>query len=314
MLSNLHIEELKNGSIEWIHVPRAHTKEIQALRKRFSFHAVDLEESLPPLQRPKIVHRDGYLFMILLYPVFDRDTQSVFSSEVDFFISPNRLVTINSNDHIPALRRLFDACTKTRVRSKKEQALLTGTVPSLLYTLLNELLQETFRMLIHVRQDIDAIEARLFNGHDARLIEEILRVKTNIVNIRQALQGHKTVVNDLITSLSHDPATRRLTEYYTHLLDETKELWDNLQLQRETIDALHQANESLLNVRMNEIMRTLTMLSVLTFPLTLIAATFAMRTKNMPIVDLDGSFWIILGLMFGVVGVMFLFFKKKKWL
>ena len=80
------------------------------------------------------------------------------------------------------------------------------------------------------------------------------------------------------------------------------------------MDALHSTNQSLIDFRINEIIKTLTIFSVIVFPLTLIAAIFGMNAANMPIVGSPYGFWIILGLMASGTICMLFYFKRRKWL
>ena len=81
------------------------------------------------------------------------------------------------------------------------------------------------------------------------------------------------------------------------------------------VEALEYTNDSKLSYKMNDVMKTLTIFSVILFPLTLLAAIFGMNiTHGMPFVDNENGFWIIIGFMvLGTVG-MFGFFKKKRWI
>lgn len=298
----------------WVHSSSNQKREIAALGKRYGFLSLDLQETLPPLQRPKLVVRDGYLFMILLYPVFNRKTGTVFTSEVDFFISQNRLVTIN-NDGLVPLAELFEACKKTnQVKDGNGKLCMVGDVSHLLYSILSELLEGIFPMLIHINNDMDALEERLFRDYERGMIQELLRVKTNVVNVRKAIQGHKAVIRQLIEASTQKYQTQELESYFQKLVEQTKEIWDMLELQRDTINALHETNASLIDYRINEIMKTLTIFSVIVFPLTLLAAIFGMNATAMPFVNDPNGFWYILGLMICGAFGMLLYFKKKKWL
>lgn len=309
------INIVKNGKpLEWVHVSDNGKKEIAWLARRFHFHPIDLQNVLPPLQRPKLVERDDLLFMILLFPIFDRKTRTITSSEVDFFISRERLVTVNV-DGLAPLARLFDACRKSDASSvKKHHACMTGDVTHLLYSILNDLLEDISPMLLHLSADIDVIEERMFRDFEKDLIYELLRVKTNIVNVRKAMQGHKSVMRQLIRSSSSRFPVGELQAYFERLVEQTKEIWDTLELQRNTIDALHETNASLIDYRINEIMKTLTIFSVIVFPLTLVASIFGMNAVNMPLVDLRYGVWIILALMTVSALGMLLFFKRKRWI
>lgn len=105
-----------------------------------------------------------------------------------------------------------------------------------------------------------------------------------------------------------------IKKYYESLVEDSKRLWEQLDNQREMIEVLNSTNESLLNNQMNLVMKTLTIFSVIVYPLTLLAGIFGMNAINMPFVKQENGFWIILSIMLiGSLGMVF-FFHKKKWL
>ncbi|MFA5935252.1 MAG: magnesium transporter CorA family protein [Patescibacteria group bacterium] len=301
------------GDLEWVFVSDNQKREITALRRSFGIHPLDLKAVMPPLQRPRMVEREDYLFMILLYPRFDRKTRTIYSSEVDFFITPTRIVTVNP-DGLAPLTSLFESFQRTSKEHARVNSAASTTSLSLLYSILTELEEDIFPMLVHLSTDIDEIEARLFRDFEKNLIQELLRIKTNVVNARKSIQAHKTVLRQFMRSAEGRFPMKKTEPYFARLVEQTKEVWDALDVQKDTINALHEANASLIDFRINEIMKTLTVFSVIVFPLTLIAAIFGMNTQDMPLINHPYGFWVILGLMIlGVIG-MLLFFKKKKWL
>ena len=98
-------------------------------------------------------------------------------------------------------------------------------------------------------------------------------------------------------------------------MENSKRFWENLEIQKEMVEILNNTNESLLNNRLNDIMKTLTIFSVIVFPLTLLAAIFGMNTmEGMPFINNPNGFWIIMAMMmFGCLG-MLIIFAKKRWL
>lgn len=299
------IQEFKTKNFSWINVTNNGKKEINYLKEKFGFHELDLKDCLPPLQRPKLVVRPDYLFMILLFPVFDRKTRVIHASEVDFFITKKTLVTVNTNELVP-LREIFARC-----QSKKEKH---ANPTDLLHEILHELLISCFPMLVHISTDIDNVETQLRSEFEKGTITEILRIKTNIVNFRKAMQPHKQVIRSLIAEAPKFFPTQKMKIYFENLVNDTKEIWDLLDNYKETIDALHGTNASLIDFRINEIMKTLTIISVIVFPLTLLAAIFGMNTLGMPLANHPYGFWIILSsMLFGALGLLW-FFERKKWL
>lgn len=299
------IREKSNTLMQWVHLERTSDKELRVLQDDYGFHPVDVSEVPPPLQRPKVVHREGYIFMILPFPLFDYRTRIIRASEVDFFIAKGRLVTVNP-DGLPAIQQVFN---RFAVKGAKNQ-----NVAHVLLDLLNTLLEAQFPMLVHLSQDIDEIEQGLFKADQREVILELMRIKTNIVNVRKAMQGHKKVIRMLMAEADGVLPLARLTDYYNRLVDYTKEIWDTLEVQRDTIDALHEAHASLLENRTNEVMKTLTVFSVIIFPMTLVATLFAVRLDGMPWHGDPWGFFKLSATLVVLALLMYLYFKRKRWI
>lgn len=305
MLPPKTIKIFKTKNFQWVNVTKNSEKEVKYLEKEFNFHPLDLKDCLPPIQRPKLINRGNYLFMILLFPVFDRKSKIIHASEVDFFIAPKKIVTVHTNELTP-LQDIFLKCERKNLKCNNPAVLL--------HQILNELLTGCFPMLVHINTDIDNIEEKMRAEFEKGTITEILRIKTNIVNFRKTMQPHKQVIRSLLANASNFFPTKELSAYFDNLVNYTKEIWDLLDNYKDTIDALHETNVSLIDFRINEIMKTLTIFSVIVFPLTLLAAIFGMNTQGMPLVDHPYGFWIILTMMlFGALGLLW-FFERKKWL
>lgn len=307
---SLAIERVMTDGIEWVHLSDNRPEEMRELTKRYGIHPIDAQDILPPIQRPKVVRRADYVFMILLYPRFDDVTQAVYLSEVDFFLSPTRLITVNTDD-LPRLRQRFVSYLQT---SRQKNVCAIGTTTQLLYSILDDLLNDAFPLVLQLSAHSDAIEQRLFQDFEKDLIQDLLRVKTNIVNVRRSIQGHKHTLRTLIVQSKGLLPFDELQTLFERLIEQNKEIWDVLEIERETINALHETNASLIDYRINEIMKMLTIVSVILFPLSLIASIFGMNAINMPVVNSPYGFWIILSLMAVGVASMLLIFKYKKWL
>ncbi|MFH1621241.1 MAG: magnesium transporter CorA family protein [Patescibacteria group bacterium] len=302
-------QSLEHGNYEWIHLTRNQPQDIDYLKRKFSFHPTDLRDTLPPLQRHKLVIRDEYLFMILLFPIFNRKTRIVTSAELDFFILPQRLITINDGS-LPVVESLFAEIRKDK---KRKAGIFEDGVTGLVHEIINAQFDELFPMLVHVSSDIDEVEKDLFKSDQSSTIIEVLRIKTNIVNIRKAMQGHKRVIRELINKgVKKVPVIRKAG--FEDLIERSKEFWDTVELQRDTINALHETHSSLIENRTNDIIKTLTMFSVIIFPMTLVATLFAMDVGGMPFKNEPYGFFLVLFFLALVAFGMFAFFKKRRWI
>jgi magnesium transporter len=306
-----NLNEIQNNGLLWVNVTQSEEKVLRALQKRFQFTDQEITESLPSFQRPKFVKRDNYYFLVLHFPVFDRKTRRLGFAEVDFFLNGSSLITVH-NGSLAVINDFFSSCQK---KSDFKATYFNGTSAHLFFELLNRLLESIFPILLHVNDDINSIDKILFTKTpDRKMAEEILRLKTNVVTFRRAMQGHKIVLEHLVRNGGRELDLQSRQVYINNARDHVTEIWHTLESQKESVDALHETNESVVSLRMNEVMRTLTIISVVTFPLTLVATVFAIHAGGTPFLDNPFGFAIISIVIFIGALLMFSVFKIKKWM
>lgn len=304
------IHQLHHNGVTWVNVGTPGVRELDHVGSTFPFLPQDVKECLPPSQRPKLIERKNYLFAILQFPVYDRETRKIGSSEVDFFATQRELVMVHESKLEP-ISTLFDLCT----HSTSSAAEYVISPIHLLTVILEQLFDSLSPMLNHLSLDIDAVEQKLFDGHNREVINEILIVKRNIANFKKIMQAHKAVIEDLVYSSNHRDMIGASRVRLSELIRKSKEVWESLKNYDDAINAIHDSHSSLISVRQSEIIKTLTVISVVTFPLTLVAAIFAVDPKGgMPFLDNPYGFWAVVGLLAVGAVFMLLIFKKKKWI
>ncbi|MBI4281488.1 magnesium transporter CorA family protein [Candidatus Uhrbacteria bacterium] len=305
----MHTRELTTPSVRWVNVTRPEKRELAYLAKEFKFHPLDLEDCASPAQRPKLVEYPQYLFLVLIFPLYDRKTMEVVPAEIDFFISEKYVVTVHRSELFPFMQ-FFDECRKDLSLQHRVMA----SADQLLYEILERLLAHTFPMLDHVSVDISRLQKEIFAGNENQFVREILSTRRNIVTFRRIMQAHKAIIRRVEDKGKKFFKGKGLTFYFDNLVDHTKDIWDALENQKDSIEALKDTNEALVSFQLNNIMKLLTIISVVMLPAGLIANIFSTNAHDAPIIGLPGDFWILIGLM-TIVGVtMLAFFHKKKWL
>ncbi len=302
---------IKSNKLSWINIVNASEEEISYLKKKLKFNQLDLNDAYSHrhAQRPKINIRPHYLFIILLFPVYDRKNREIKPAEIDIFITKNHLITLHYNQLKP-LKDFFKNC----LNDKNEKDLyLNQSSAMLLYEILDRLYVSVFPMLDHISLNLNAIEKNLFRGKERQMVKEILVVKRNVVYFRKIMQTHKNVLKKFIAA-KPPSQEKEETIFYQDIIDYTKNIWDLLENYQQAINALEDTNNALVTFKLNDIMTTLTIFSVIIFPLTLMAAIFGMNVIHMPIVGSNLDFWKILGIMLIITIGMFTYFKHKKWL
>jgi magnesium transporter len=230
-------------------------------------------------------------------------------AEVDFFIKDNLLITLHDNKLI-GLKELLTQCTQYEYY----RDLNMGTHPNyFFYIILEKLLQNCFPMLDHIATDNQRIENNIFKNREREMVKEILIVKRNIVNFRFIMQSHRTIIKKFIELDNKYLSMNTHKIFFEKLLVQTKDIWEVLEGHKQTIDALHETNESAISFRINDVMKTLTLISVIFLPLTLISSVFGMNVNSMPFMNEPTGFWMIIAILGLLFILMLFFFKSKKW-
>ncbi len=297
--------------LRWINIINAGKKELEYLRKKYNFQLPYLQASLSrsTSQRPIISREDNYLFMILHFPIFSNN--SIIPAEIDFFISHGYLITLH-NGNIETLNDFFNISKKD---SNSLMAFKLESAAILLYEILEKLMHACYPLLDKNSIAITKVEDIIFSQQQKQAVAQILSLRHNIINFRKIMQNHKNVMKKLMQMESSLVPAEQIKKYYNNLIEQTKNIWEILENQKEMVEVLNSTNESLLNYKISDVMKTLTIFSVIVFPLTLLAAIFGMNvTDGMPLIHNNNGFWIIVGIMLLSSLGMLLFFEKKKWL
>ncbi|MFA6526221.1 MAG: magnesium transporter CorA family protein [Candidatus Buchananbacteria bacterium] len=313
MSDNITTLKTAGNNFVWINIVNAQKDELSYLRKKYKFIELDLRDSMAKniAQRPKFYIRNSYSFLILQFPVYNKKTRTVDAEEVDFFIGSNFIITCHKNN-LPPLVELFNMCMADKFY--REQY-LSGDNITLLYEIVVRLQEYCYPIMDHLSLDIKNIEDNIFNEREREVVREILLIKRNILNFRKIMEAHKSVLQKLAKTTIAYLRTSQMKSFYSDLIEHTKNIWDILSGQKEMIEALEDTNSSLISFKLNDIMRTLTVFSVIVFPLTLLAAIFGMNTvESMPFINDRYGFEKIIAIMLVGASFMFIFFKRKRWI
>jgi magnesium transporter len=305
------VAELSADGLTWIHLdPPIDPETVNALRARFGWHPLDVEDVLSKRQRPKVDDYvdDGYLFGVLHFPAYDKSVQRLNAGELDFFIGPDYLVTISNVELLP-VTRLF---TRLQEDERLRDQLFGKGSGRLLYEVLDDLFDYCFPILDKIAYKLDSIEDDIEDRRSEEIVTDISKVKQEIISYRKIIKPQRPALRLLERHIERF-LPEELELYFDDLVDASERIWDLLDNYKEVVEALESTNESVISHRQNDVLRILTLFSVILLPLTLISGIFGMNVL-FPGEHTHAAFWAIVGLMVTVIIGMIGFFKYKRWL
>lgn len=304
------VERIKFKTLAWTDIVNPDSEVLEELRKKHKFHELDLEDCLSENQRSKIDEYDKYLFLVLHFPHFDKKKKALITEEVNIFIGQNYLITLH-NGVLPPLLRIFEKC-RTSMREKKKY-LGQGT-GYFLYEIIDAMLDDGFPMLDYLGKNVTTVEKSVFGSeteqHD--MLKDILVLKKDIITFRRLVAPQRTV----IAQLEHKNKKflpDDLEVYFDDLVDKVEKIWSNLDSMKDLVISLQETNESIISHTTNNIIKVLTIFSVVMLPLTFLTGLYGMNV-GLPYDTHPMAFAGIAGAMVAVVLLMLVFFKFKRWL
>ncbi len=304
----MSLTKIEYDRLIWINIERPTVEDINSFQDRFSFHPLALEDCLSRIERPKIDEYENHLFIVMHFPIFDSARRVSRPAEVDFFIGRSYLITVHDGILKP-LNNFYLDCQEnetTRVRYMSRGA------STLLHTIIDRLVDYIFPILYKVDSQISQIEDEIFEADTRTLVQEISLVRRDIIALRRIIRPQIAIISNL--EQKDRPFIREeLDEYFGDILDHIYKVRDILDENYEVIADLSATTDSLLSHRINEVMRILTVISVIMLPLTLISGILGMNVR-LPFQNYPYAFAGTMFLMMFIFLGMLLFFRHRNWL
>lgn len=296
--------------ITWLDIQKPKLADRDKLKEEYALHPFIVQQFLPPIHRPKIEEYSNQLFMVLHFPVYNSKSCRTKLVELDMIITPNTLIT-SHDQPISELDTFFNDC-KLQDYHQNQYFKSSG---HLLFGVLNWLIDSCLPMLDHISETIEKIENEVFEGKEKEMLMEIALAKRDIIEFRRAIKPQRSVLEVLAKKALRffGTASRALSQ---EAVGSIIRVWNVLENHRELINSIEQTNNSLLSHKLSDIMKFLTVVSFITFPLSIIVGFFGMNVfQSIPMVRENPYSWVIIIMsMVTVTTVMIIYFQKKKWL
>src|SRR5207249_3738679 len=180
----------------------------------------------------------------------------------------------------------------------------------LLYEVLDDLFDYCFPILDKIGHKLDALEDDVFEGRSEEVVRDISNVKQEIISYRKIIKPERSTLRLLERHVERF-LPEELELYFDDIVDAAERVWDILDNYKEVVEALEDTNESVISHRQNDVLRILTVFSVVLLPLTVITGFFGMNVK-FPGYGTMWAFWAVLAGMVVTLIAVLAFFRFKR--
>jgi len=303
------ITTLTCGTVTWINLVEPTPEDIQQLAACYpDFHPLNLQDCLTELEFPKLDHHDDYVFLVVQFPYWDPNEKISRPGEVDIFISNGLLIT-SHRDELKPLHDMFETAQKDG--QARARWMEHGASP-LLYQLMNSLVDYCYPIVQRARLNLNHVEERVFHDKTRHLLQDAAFVRRDIISLRSILKPQRDVVGTLIRGnwpFIHED----LDPYWGDINDHLSQLCSLLDEYSEVVNGLADTIDTLASHRIDEVVRVLTIVTVLTLPVTVLSTVFSMNI-SLPFGKHPFLFFIVTGMGIALTGFLLWYLRKQKWL
>jgi len=302
----LKIVHTKN--LRWVDIVNPEEKDLNYLKENFKFHPLDFDDVVAPATRTKIDEYDHYHFMILLFPRLVQPGE-IKPAEVDFFLGKDYLITI----HDGSMKTLNNLVHSVHQFDNVRSQYMAEGPGLLLLSILDMLSKRTAPIFDHMNREISQAEKNIFNLQ-IETLDSLSSIKKNIISFRRIMKMHRYVLEKLSRSKKEYLKFKDSTLFFQNLVEYEENLWNMLNADKEIVESFEETNQSLAGHKMNDILRTLTVFSVIIFLLTLLINILLFAES---VSRIDAWPYLLpstLIMLFLITGGMLTYFKKRKWL
>ena len=301
-ISELRVE---GRNVVWADVADPTSRDFDELAEEFGFHPLSIEDCRNEHQRPKVEEFNGYYFIVLYEASLSGPHDALELRELNIFLGSNYLVTVHSRPirAVETANRLWREWTD---RAEHGAGLLA-------YLLIDAIVDDYMPLLDVLSERIDDLEDQIFGDFKPEAIQEIFRIKKQLLFLRRTVTPLRDVFNTMLRR--EQPIFQRETHvYFQDVYDHLIRVADTIDTMRDMLSSTMDAYLSVSGNRMNMIMKRLTSISTILMSVTLVAGIYGMNFKFMPELGWRYGYVFALLSMVAVGAALYTFLKKVDWL
>ncbi len=296
------IDATKDIKARWIRVVAPTKQEEAALAEKLGLHELAIRDALREGLPPKMQDFGNHIFMILNTPMMGGESRV---RKIALFLAKDFAVTLQRVE-IGALDEMAD-----RIDQDPQHTLRTPCTVA--HVALDHMMNGFEQMADRMNLEITRLEDRVMRDVSPEVMREILRLRRQLGWLQRLTRSQRDVCMSL-SRVPHQVVDKEMLPYLRDVYDHVLRIYEMLDAGRDGLTAARDAHLSVVNNRLSEIMRTLTIIATIMMPLSLMAGIYGMNMKGIPGVANDiGAFWVMLGLMGVVAFIMLRAFRKRGW-
>ncbi len=294
------------NTVSWINVDGLRKADVEEIATHFNIHALILEDILSVSQRPKMDEMDPVLFCLLNMLYFNDRTGAVETEQISIVLGRGFVISFQED----GTRDVFGSI-RDKLRTNNSKLRQSGA-DYLCYALLDMIVDNYYLVMEKLGDRIEMLEEKIIRSSNTRSLAEINSLRKELIVLKRNVSPVRDLINGFIRSDSN-LLEERTTKYFKDIYDHIVQANDLAENYRDMMMNLQDLYLSNVNLKMNEVMKVMAVVTCLLAPATVIGGIFGMNFDKLPYIHHPYGFFIAVGLMLIVPIYMVLVFRRRGW-
>lgn len=295
-----------SGRTTWINIDGLRKAEVESVCNHFDIHPLVIEDILSINQRPKLDEADNSIFCLLNMLYYNEEKHSVEQEQISIILAKDVVISFQEDAHRDVFTSLREKLKTPHSKIRQRPA------DYLCYTLLDMIVDHYFVVMEKLSERIEELEEEVTRGsnprslsHITQLRKELIVLKRNIAPVRELVNGFLRTESELIED--------RHVKYYKDVYDHIVQAIDLSDNYRDVMVSLHDLHINNVNMKMNEVMKVMAIVTCLLAPATVIGGIFGMNFESIPWLHSPYGFFGAVVAMLAIPVWMLMMFRKRGW-
>lgn len=300
------MERHSYGSLTWVHMDAAVPSHLSAVQDEFGLTPLALQVVRRSHPRPRLAVYDDCLVFVVKPAIYHEPAEAIEIGQLTIIMGDRFVVTVGAghDDQLAAIR--------TRLVGDAERS---GTLPAtVLYAVLNELVDGYRTVLDELDNDVDEIESQVFSSARGSHSERIYRLKSQLQELRRAAESLPDKLDELLAADHFALGIGSLTHHITDVHERAARAAEHLGHLDELLNSVLSAHVAQIGIQQNNDMRRISAWVAIVATPTAMASIYGMNFRYMPELGWRYGYFTVLAIMASVCFLLYRLFKRSGWL
>lgn len=295
-----------SGRITWINIDGLRKNDVEAVCNHYEIHPLIVEDILSINQRPKMEETENGIFCLLNMLYYNEQEDAVEQEQISIMLGKEYVISFQED----ATRDVFNPLRdRLRINSSK---IRQRSADYLCYTMLDLIVDNYFLVMEKLGEHIEVVEDEVSRGNNPKALAHVTRLRKELIVLKRNFTPVRELVNNFLRSDS-DLLDDRTTKYFKDVYDHIVQAIDLVENYRDVMVSLQDLHINNVNLKMNEVMKVMAIVTCLLAPATVIGGIFGMNFDSIPALHNQYGFWVAVACMLLVpIGMVFAF-RKRGW-